>query len=391
MRSRQTILPTKASWIFLPVLILFLSHSLFAQDLYSSTNIYIDNAAFIHVNGNVKNDGLIINNGSISLRGNWSNNFVYQGSGKIILAGSDQQFVNKAQTVQDVEVIGGGVKLFIGNQPISGNLNLISGTLKIQQPSFLMLTETAQISGGSDASYIDGLIRTKGNGYKYFPLGFDSKFYPIELIDVKGINPVLEVSVQPDYPFVVTPNIRKNVYWLRKTVEGAYDGSQISIAFDSEEFPGSEKIGIAQGESINKPIAIETDEFDVEFGSMNKVTSRRELKGGVFMLGEGPFLPPKGFYISTALAPSATLSENKTVRVFGEALTESSFTFKVFNRNGKILFETNSLPTMQQTGWDGRDGMTGNYLPAGSYPYILQGLQVGGKKLVKQGVITIVH
>jgi hypothetical protein len=367
------------------------SMQLHSQDFYSNTTIYIDQSAFIHVSGSVKNDGLIVNNGSISLQGNWTNNFVYQGSGKIILEGANQQFSNKDQAISTLEVNGGGQKLLLGDYTITANLNLVNGTLKTGESFAISLSETATITGGSAISYIEGLARAKGNGYKYFPLGVNSHFYPIEFIDVKGINPTLEVSVKENYPFVITPNIKKNVYWLRKTIGGTFDGSQVSIAFDPDQFADLEKIGIAQGESIDKPIAIESNEFDVQSGTTNKVTSKREMKGGVFMLGEGPLPPAKVFYVSTALTPRAALSENKTVRVFGNVLSEAGFSFRVFNRSGSILFESSSLLTMQETGWDGKDSSTGNYLPSGAYPFILQGLQIDGKKLVKQGVITILN
>jgi hypothetical protein len=380
---------SRAASVFVAVSLL--NVQLDAQDFYSNTTIYIDQSAFIHVSGSVKNDGLIVNNGSIFLQGNWSNNFVYQGSGKIILEGANQQFSNKDQAISTLEVNGGGQKLLLGDYTITANLNLLNGTLKTEELFAISLSETATITGGSEISYIEGVVRSQGNGYKYFPLGINSHFYPIEFIDVKGINPILEVSVKENYPFVTTPNIKKNVYWLRKTFGGTFDGSQVSLAFDPNQFTDLQKIGIAQGESINKPIAIESNEFDVQSGTTNKVTSKREMNGGVFMLGEGPLPPAKAFYMSTALAPRAALSENKTVRVFGNVLSESGFSFRVFNRTGSILFETSSLVSMQETGWDGRDPSTGNYLPSGAYPFILQGLQMDGRKLVKQGVITILN
>jgi hypothetical protein len=371
--------------------VLFLFADLIAQDIHSSTSIYINLDAEIHVGGNLENKGLLLNNGAISIDGNWSNAFVYQGLGRVLLNGFNQSIDNNQQSIHALEIYGGGVKSLVGTTMVTGKLTLEDGIVSLSEPSTLVLTETATIAGGSNLSFVDGSITSRGNGYKYFPIGAHSKFYPIEFIDVKGINPSIEVTVMENYPFDVTPNIRKNVYWLRKTTSGSFDGSQISIAFDATEYPDPEKIAIAQGDAANKPIVIDNDEFDVEYGTVNKVTSKRELKGGIFMLGEGPLPPPKAFFISTALSPRAAFSENKTVRVFGEMLNETNFTFKVFNRAGTILFETNSLPAMRETGWDGRDPVTGDYLAAGAYPFLLQGIQVDGKKMVKQGVITIVH
>jgi gliding motility-associated-like protein len=124
---------------------------------------------------------------------------------------------------------------------------------------------------------------------------------------------------------------------------------------------------------------------------VDKVTSENSTAGRVFVLGES--VPPTGiqgeFYLSTSLSPRASNTDNQFVKVFGNQLTEGNFQLHVFNRWGLMVFETTSLTNMITKGWDGRH--KGEYLPTGSYPFILKATTITGEIIERKGMISIIN
>ena len=96
------------------------------------------------------------------------------------------------------------------------------------------------------------------------------------------------------------------------------------------------------------------------------------------------------FYLSTALSPNAVQAGNRTVKIFGERLSEDEFRFAVFDRWGTIVYQSTSLESMATNGWDGRS-ITGAALVSGTYPYRLTAVDKSGKRFEKKGVITIIY
>src|SRR5690606_24734380 len=76
------------------------------------------------------------------------------------------------------------------------------------------------------------------------------------------------------------------------------------------------------------------------------------------------------FYLPNALSPHANYEANKRITVFTTRLAAEDFHFQVFDRSGRIIFETTSLEAMMETGWDGRT-IQGQMMMSGSYPYRL--------------------
>lgn len=382
------------SWVFACIIFLSANSSLFGQDIYNGTNIYVNSKAEIHLPGDITSKGFVQNNGLIAFAGNWSNTFVYQGRGELKLNGTDQSFFNKNQPVTSLTLEGQGIKKVNGTLSIIDNLNLIAGILKLDEDDSLRIEEKGKITGGSNDSYVNGAIITNGTGYKYFPIGDNTTFYPIELLDVKGVQPVLMMKLGKDYNGETTDDLNLNrvVFWHHETLSGSFEKSAVAIGINNIE--STDQLTIAHAESVSSALTAETDVevMNSEFG-FPKIISSSELAGKVLLLAQRivPEKPLEPFYLPTTLSPNAINSNNRSIRIFGNALQQSDFAFEIFDRSGLMVFRSKSLDEMMTTGWDGRHHTTGKQVEAGIYPYTLRAVDNKGKPFNKHGVIAIVH
>jgi hypothetical protein len=93
----------------------------------------------------------------------------------------------------------------------------------------------------------------------------------------------------------------------------------------------------------------------------------------------------KIIYIPTAFSPKSTNPDNLTLKVFAPAISESNFTFEVFNRWGQLIYKTEEYSEAATTGWDGHNHAMG------VYTYIVKGEFVDGEKFAKTGNATLVR
>lgn len=66
--------------------------------------------------------------------------------------------------------------------------------------------------------------------------------------------------------------------------------------------------------------------------------------------------------------------------------TTAKFNMKIYNRWGKIVFETND----EFKGWDGKDKDNGQICPPGAYVYIIDVVDANGAKLNKVGSVALI-
>ena len=197
-----------------------------------------------------------------------------------------------------------------------------------------------------------------------------------------AINAPVDVTVYP------------RVYWERKTIRGTYLESPLSIGFDvPDNFTSRHIIEILEGDNLAAPFT-KLGRVTVTYDNvLDKVTSDNGLARNIFVIGGST--PSDGlpgqFYFSTSLSRHAADPDNQVVKVFGDQLSGESFRFLVFNRWGKVVYESNSLKDMIVNGWNGTSQGGGEYLPSGSYPFILQDRTKTGDQMEKKGVISIVN
>ena len=78
-------------------------------------------------------------------------------------------------------------------------------------------------------------------------------------------------------------------------------------------------------------------------------------------------------------------NKNDTFNFYGEGLAES-IKFKIFNRLGKIVYQTNSLLSLKDEGWDGK--FLDLDQPDGVYVWTLQANYLNGQPLQQKEFIS---
>lgn len=363
----------------------------FAQGLYNASTMRI-NGAEIHVNGEITNTGVLENDGVIAFTGDWNNKGIYKGEGAVEARGlAPQKIAHNNQQMARLWINGWGPKYIGGRLVITNELQLQEGIVEVSPDDVLKLNPDAVVKGGSALSFVDGALTAEGNGYKFFPIGKNGTYAPIEFLDVKG--PVAEYSMEvfenPPLIPVEEVLVRNTHYWQRKDITGTFGSTPVGIDYDPSQFTNPDEIVLVAGVDWDKPFAAIREVERLQ--ETHKIITRLPVSSPIIMLGEvyERWLEAD-FYLPTALSPHASRLDNRKVRVFGDRLADEGFHFQVFSRWGELVYESVSLEDMASNGWDGRS-MNGSMLATGTYPYRLTAVDKIGRTFEKKGVITIVH
>ena len=183
--------------IVLGLAFFFLTQSVTAQFFNRGKIITISDGSVIAIQGDVINQGAIRNDGRLLVSGDWINfNSYLSQTGRLVLNGVTVQEVdNNGQTFYELELDGGGRKIFTSDVEVVGELILISGIAEVSSERTFLLREGAGITGGSELSYIEGALYLTGIGDLNFPVGVNGTYAPIQLLDVTGNSPVTGIEV----------------------------------------------------------------------------------------------------------------------------------------------------------------------------------------------------
>lgn len=372
----------------------------FAQTISNKSQlITIAPNTLFTIEGSLTNEGIITNHGTIALTGDWTNQGDYDhGTGTVILHGeNDQTIEHKDQLFHTLEINGGGNKSLTSNATITSNLSLINGTLSPGKNRILLMQNNARIEGGSAVSYVNGAIYHTGNGYKFFPIGKDGHYRPVELLDVTGVSPVMGFEVISGNPYQRYGTIFKSVsrtrYWKRSQMSGSFNGSHI-------------KIGVGEDDGIDDPEQLLIAEADMEeeiyrnIGNSSftsnenggELTSENLSRGEIFAIGTySGFTDNRTLYVPNVLSHSSINPENQAVKVYGEEIDEDGFLFRVYNRWGMMIYENSSYERASTVGWTGVNLKTGEMESNGVYKYVLTGKFKSGVAFNEVGGITILQ
>jgi len=371
--------------------------TLHGQGIANQTNIFIDDGVEVHVQGDVTSEGFIQNQGSFFVDGNWTNTNVYQGLGSITLYGGQQQtFYNNKNAVYDLIVDGSGPKIIQGKVVITKSLALNLGIVTVADPDTLYISDGATVTGSS-RSFVDGAVTHEGTGYKFFPIGTNGNYYPVELIDVTGINVATEMEAFDNVPSTDLPpssTIYSTVYWQRKDIRGTFLNSPLSLGYTiPDNYGDRHALEIFQAQTLTSPFA-PLGKIAVSYDAdIDKITSGTDATENIFVIGEtaAPGGLPGEFYLSTSLSPAAADPDNRLVKVFGNQLVEENFQFIVYNRWGLKVYESKSLVDMITIGWDGHQQGNNDALPSGAYPYFFRATTKAGGLIERKGIVSIVR
>lgn len=376
-----------------------LTWTAYGQDVHNGTNLFIADGLELHVNGSMNNTGFVRNQGSVFVDGNWINTNVYQGLGTITLQGNSvQRFNNNSNGVHHMVIDGAGRKRIENRLPITQSLDLLNGIVEVKDSDTLLVRNGASVNGGNSASFVDGALTHEGTGYKFFPIGINAQYHPLEFLDVTGVNPVTEVEVHAngsaEFALPANGELFSTVHWQQKTIRGAFTGSPLSLGYDVPDgYTNRNILDIFQGESLSASFtALGSTTVDYSTG-IDKIASPTPATGSLFVIGEVDI--PGGvtgqFYFSTTLSPEASDPDNRAVKIFGNQLAPENFLFVAYNRWGLKVYESKSLDQMINIGWDGQQEAGGTDLPSGVYPYVFRATRKTGESIEQKGVITIVR
>jgi len=373
-------------------LLLIPPQSAYAQNISNQTNLFIPSGLNMYTNGSLTNTGFFQNNGSFFLSGDWTNSSTYQGIGLVSFEGINQAINNNNQSIEYLIINGGGVKILQQNLVVNKQIDFNNGVFSVLSSDTLLIGINGSINGGSVNSYVDGALFSRGTGYKFFPVGKNGKYHPVELLEIKGLDPLIAIEVQEDLPNVKTSGkatIQRDIYWTRKTISGFFEDSPITLGYSTNTSINPLRIVIAEAAQV-------TDEFSIienvtlqTNNSVDVVKSRKALTGNIFALGELLVDPPRQQYLSTTLSPNGQNPANRVIKVFGDNPDPSYFLFEVFNRWGVKIFESQSYASMTTDGWDGKQ--QGTQLSSGAYPFSLRMTDAFGNPFQQTGFINIIQ
>ena len=364
---------------------------------YGEQIISIQKDAIITVNGDVLNEGVILNNGNFSVSSHWDNNGIYNGKGTIILDGEEvQEFDNDSQNVYKLTIDGGGEKRLLTHLNLTKELSLIHGILTPHDGVRLSLTDSATVIDASADAYVNGALFYAGTGYKFFPVGKNGNYRPLELLDVSGINPMLRVEVveanpQPNSLDDSLNTVSEIRYWQISNLSGTYNGSLVKLSVGSDE-------GF---EDLMGAVVAESPEVGGDFVSLGRsetsgdtnegtVTSEDISTQEILALGiTSLYSEDKSILVPSAFAPDAANPKDRRLIVFGNNIVEADFSFRIFNRWGKLVYETHSFAEASSIGWEGTNEESGEMAQFGVYSYVLQARFDNGDIEKKAGTITL--
>lgn len=371
----------------------------YAQTFYNSSGeqIWIGNEAIVTINGNVVNEGFMSNNGALSVRGDWQNEGIYNaGTGKVIFSGDQSQMIShKGQSIAVLELTGAGEKLLTSELVVLDQFILEEGILTTAAENPLVLESSVNVDGGNPTSFVNGPMIYKGTGYRYFPVGKNDNFRPVELIDVQGVNPVLRVEVhEPNadaMPGERLESVSSVRAWEVIPLGGSYEGSLVSLAVGSDEgfddLTGVVVTGAAEEGGVFESFGQSASSGDASEG---QVTSAEVVPSSYLALGiTAEFSARNSILVPSAFAPNAPDPQNRLLKVYGVNVLAEGFVFKVFDRWGIMVYETISLDEALHQGWNGIIHGTNEPAPFGVYTYYLSASFDNNLPVEQTGSITL--
>lgn len=364
--------------------------------IHNSSNLYIGSGIEVHADGPVLNSGFIQNQGELSVTGDWLNTNIYQGLGRLILDGTTTQtLINNGNSIYSLRINNNNFIDWNDQVVIDNRLELTSGIVRVADPNSLTLAATATVAGGSTASFVEGPMIVRGTGYKFMPIGKNGGYYPVEFLDVSGIDPVVQVEAFDQIPAFRLEGygrVKSEVYWQQVVLSGTFSGSPVALGYDLPADATNNTFAVYQSPAQSE---LFTDAGNTSLSSANgleKITTSGAVTQSLLVIGERVIVAPgsEQFYFPTSISPEATDPNNRSVRVFGAQLTDDGFLFVVFNRWGQQVFESRSLEYMSTIGWSGQQ-QAGGSLASGGYPYMLKGRLKNGEALQQKGMISIVR
>lgn len=398
-------------------ILFFLPWVLQAQ-LYIPANaiVHISDDANLEVGGDLQNYGVIQNTGTLSLYGDWTVNNNFNGlTGSLQLLGGESQIVTASQLTLSELVInqGGEVSFSGGEYTVMDRLDLQLGNIKPGENTRFILGPDAKTMGGSNLSYFDGTLISRGAGIKTFPVGSDGLFSPITLLNVNGSNTEIAARFYRGNEVDPVPGdsllgVSHRSLWEVELLSGTTGETQVEVEFSEEDLsdfrirnniryrvsvPVIAYAFAPVGEYVTMGAGTISNSDSLTYGTLTSKYSFQPTLGlkTYFSLARAPQIPNQGLYfIPEAFSPQARDSRNQTFRIFGENISDEGFDLQIYNRYGVVVYSTSSFEEANQNGWNGDNQKTGAEEPAGVYYYTVKFRFDSGFPIEKKGAFYLV-
>ncbi len=322
--------------------VMYSSH---AQSLFNQSSIVsVGTGQLLYVSDSVVNNGTIINNGDIQVGGLWQNNATYQpGQGQLTLTSSQTQIINhNNQSFTRLTISGGGTKIFGADITIEDELVMDNGILQSNGNAKIIINEGAVISGGSATSYIEGPLYHVGIGDKYFPIGINGVFLPVDLLSIQGSAPTIGVLLRvPNPNLAVEGNlvgVTDQQYWELDVISGTYDNSFVQLPLNEELFLESvQEAVVAQSSDLGTPFtSIGGTNFSGDVAN-GRVTSEVASTQKILTIGQNAEEATTDINVYNAISPNGD-GINDFLRIGNiELYPDNNVT--VYTRWGDKVFE----------------------------------------------------
>jgi len=397
------VLPSSFQNVFLNVAFAFVSMLssavLQAQGLYvgSEQLISVGEQVSLQVSGNLENDGEIFNQGELYIHGDWLNRAQYHAMGGLAaFTGSSQQQVNhNGQPFSRLRVDNEAGLSLNSDIVVEQEIDLQDGVILVASGFQVFFDESADIFGGSPNAFIQGAAVHQGTGDKFFPIGTGGRYMPLELIGVRGNNPRLAVKANVPHPdagsLVALDRVSNAQYWQIRQLGGSFQDALIRLALlgdlDFDDITGL--VVVASQELEGEYISLGSDEITGNL-SDGSVISRDATSLPIITLGKSnEYSVESEILVPNAFAPGSAIEADRRLSIFAVNLVPDSFVFRIFDRWGQIVYETNSVEEARNTGWNGINQQTNDPAQFGVYSYYMRGIFSSGIPVEKRGTITL--
>jgi len=386
------------------ILLLFLGYIGLFCHVLTGQNVYIDQADFyvtsntiVSVEGNLINQGSMSNDGLLYLQADWENRSTYipQNGAIILNSASTQNFYHNAQTIANLVIEGGGEKSLTSDATVSNKLDLNQGIIRTESNTALSINTSVSISGASDLSHVEGNVNNMGLGQMIFPIGINHEYRPVVLESSTDANVIFGFTVFSNLPNTVNSSgfekIYHTHYWKMNAISGSSPNAKVRLSFGASD----------SVEVIENLIVIESSNLSSIFTDLGKsaysgdasqgnVLSEQNATATYFALAlKGENLESL-IFIPNAFSPNAPGIEDRCMKIYGNQIDPAMpFSFKVFDNGKKIVFQTNSLQQMTESGWNGLNYKSQKEEIQGVYTWIMIATLLNGKEVKKSGTVLL--
>jgi len=190
----------------------------------------------------------------------------------------------------------------------------------------------------------------------------------------KEFSKTVIIIATPDVDFTVSPD------------ELFTDSDIVFIAVDGELDDYSWDLGDGNMDTGNQIIHVYTQ------GGAYEVTLSVDVAGCKNEISKGIVVKSKNeLYVPNVFNPNALNAENRVAKVYGTNISEDGFFFRIVNRWGNTMYQTDSFITANSEGWDGKEFNINEEQSLATFSYILRGKFNDGETFERTGTITILQ